>query len=57
MPDLACAGCGRSLEGESFCGPPRRWFATEGVLSVVAHRAGWVEGRCPHCIEEDRDER
>lgn len=54
MPELACAGCGRSLTGESFCGPPRDWFATEGVLSVVAHRAGWVEGLCPDC-QSDAD--
>lgn len=57
MPALACADCGRPLLGESFCGPPRDWFHTEGVMSVVAHRAGWSEGLCPTCQKEDDRER
>ena len=50
---MVCDGCGRSLEGESFVGPPRRWFSQEGVMSVVAARNGWVEGLCPDCQRKE----
>lgn len=57
MPAMACTRCGRPLEGEAFHGPPLRWWATEGAMSVIAQSMGWdTEGRCPDC-KGDPDER
>jgi hypothetical protein len=56
MPEMDCQSCGVSLMAEAFAGPPRIWWATEGVLSVIAARHGWAEGVCPEC-QEDRDVR
>lgn len=53
MPSLRCSGCGATLKGESFAGPARDWFHTEGILSVVATRQGWIEGVCPGCQRPD----
>jgi hypothetical protein len=53
MPELSCEGCGRSLQGESFHGPPLTWWANEGAMSIIAASLGWAEGRCPDCIRED----
>lgn len=54
---MVCDRCGRSLEGEAYAGPVRRWFATEGVMSVIAERSGWAEGLCPDCQREADDVR
>lgn len=53
MPELACAGCGRLLLHEQHALPPTAWFATEGVLSIVATRSGWRADRCPDCQADD----
>lgn len=53
MAELACAGCGLMLLHEQHAALPTPWFATEGVLSVVAARSGWSADRCPDCQQED----
>lgn len=52
MPAMDCPRCGTSLMAEAFSGPPRLWFASEGVLSVIAARNGWADGLCPECQED-----
>ena len=54
--ELACSGCGRLLLREQHHGLPTAWFATEGVMSVIAAAAGWVDGVCRDC-QEGSDER
>jgi hypothetical protein len=51
MPEMACEGCGVALLREQHAGLPTPWFATEGVMSVLAAAAGWADGYCPDCTD------
>ena len=51
-PAMDCKVCGTSLMAEAFAGPPRVWFATAQMLTLLAERFGWRDGVCRECQED-----
>ena len=56
MIEVRCERCDVVLLGEQFAGPPKAWFANEGVASIAAARQGWREQVCPVCQREEHDD-